>query len=163
MNAWSEIAAMIAAMVATLTLHFPSLWMALMGRPQPFSGSDPVIFAKTTLCTTGFTTLVWLIATFIASAEPMEILIPFYRKVRPQITGWKPVAQLAGDEPVTRDLGRNLLSWIVGCVLVYSTLFAIGELCFGRYQAGGILGAIAVACGVTIWRLVSNATTWQET
>ena len=162
-NAWSEIAAMIAAMVATLTLHFPSLWMALMGRPQPFSGSDPVVFAKTTLCTTGFTTLVWLIATFIASAEPMEILIPFYRKVRPQITGWKPVAQLAGDEPVTRDLGRNLLSWIVGCVLVYSTLFAIGELCFGRYQAGGILGAIAVACGVTIWRLVSNATTWQET
>jgi solute:Na+ symporter, SSS family len=162
-NAWSEIAAMIAAMVATLTLHFPSLWVALMGRPQPFSGSDPVIFAKTTLCTTGFTTLVWLIATFIASAEPMEILIPFYRKVRPQITGWKPVAQLAGDEPVTRDLGRNLLSWIVGCVLVYSTLFAIGELCFGRYQAGGILGAIAVACGITIWRLVSNATTWQET
>ena len=162
-NAWSEIAAMIAAMAATLTLHFPSLWMALMGRPQPFSGSDPVIFAKTTLCTTGFTTLVWLIATFIASAEPMEILIPFYRKVRPQITGWKPVAQLAGDEPVTRDLGRNLLSWIVGCVLVYSTLFAIGELCFGRYQAGGILGAIAVACGVTIWRLVSSATTWQET
>jgi solute:Na+ symporter, SSS family len=162
-NAWSEIAAMIAAMVATLTLHFPSLWMALIGRPQPFSGSDPVIFAKTTLCTTGFTTLVWLIATFIASAEPMEILVPFYRKVRPQITGWKPVAQLDGDEPVTRDLGRNLLSWIVGCVLVYSTLFAIGEICFGRYQAGGILGAIAVACGITIWRLVGHATTWQET
>ena len=162
-NAWSEIAAMIAAMIATLTLHFPSLWVALIGRPQPFSGSDPVVFAKTTLCTTGFTTLVWLMATFIASAEPMEILIPFYRKVRPQITGWKPVAQLAGDEPVTRDLGRNLLSWMVGCVLVYSTLFAIGELCFGRYQAGGILGAIAVACGITIWRLVSNATTWQET
>jgi SSS family solute:Na+ symporter len=162
-NAWSEIAAMIAAMIATLTLHFPSLWVALIGRPQPFSGSDPVVFAKTTLCTTGFTTLVWLVATFIARAEPMEILIPFYRKVRPQITGWKPVAQLAGDEPVTRDLARNLLSWMVGCVLVYSTLFAIGELCFGRYQAGGILGAIAVTCGITIWRLVSNATTWQET
>jgi SSS family solute:Na+ symporter len=162
-NAWSEIAAMIAAMVAALTLHFSALWMALIGRAQPFTGSDPVIFAKTTLCTTGFTTLVWLIATFVTSAEPMEILLPFYRKVRPQITGWRPVARLVGEGPVTRDLGRNLLSWIVGCVLVYSTLFSIGEICFGRYQQGGLLGALAIACGVVIWRLVAETGNWQET
>jgi SSS family solute:Na+ symporter len=63
---------------------------------------------------------------------------------------------------VTRDLGRNLLSWIVGCVLVYSTLFSIGEICFGRYPAGAALGVVAVACGITIWRLMPDAAKWQE-
>jgi solute:Na+ symporter, SSS family len=162
-NAWSEISAMTAALIAALTLNSSVLWMSLLGRPQPFSGSDPVIFAKSTLCTTGFTTLVWLAVTFFTDAEPAEILVAFYRKVRPQITGWKPIAKLAGDEPVTRDLGRNLMSWIVGCVLVYSTLFAIGEFCFGRFAIGGALALVAIVCGVVIWRLMPESADWQET
>jgi solute:Na+ symporter, SSS family len=162
-NAWSEISAMTAALIAALTLNSSALWMSLVGRPQPFSGSDPVIFAKSTLCTTAFTTLVWLAVTFFTAAEPSEILVAFYRKVRPQITGWKPIAKLVGDEPVTRDLGRNLISWIVGCVLVYSTLFAIGELCFGRFAMGGALALVAVVCGVVIWRLMPESADWQET
>src|SRR5712675_660876 len=119
-NAWSEISAMIAALVTTLALHSSALWNAIAGRPQPFSGSDPVIFAKTTLCTTGVTTLVWVTVTLLTPAEPGDTLVRFYRKVRPQITGWHAVAKLAGDEPVTRDLGKNLLCWILGCVLIYS-------------------------------------------
>jgi SSS family solute:Na+ symporter len=162
-NAWSEISAMTAALIAALTLNSSALWMALAGRPQPFSGSDPVIFAKSTLCTTAFTTLVWLAVTFFTDAEPTEILVAFYRKVRPQITGWKPIAKLASDEPVTRDLGRNLISWIVGCVLVYSTLFAIGELCFGRFAIGAALALLAIVCGVVIWRLMPESADWQET
>jgi SSS family solute:Na+ symporter len=162
-NAWSEISAMTAALVAALTLNSSALWTSLLGRPQPFSGSDPVIFAKSTLCTTAFTTLVWLAVTFFTDAEPTEILVAFYRKVRPQITGWNPIAKLAGDEPVTRDLGRNLISWIVGCVLVYSTLFAIGELCFGRFATGGALALLAIVCGVVIWRLMPASADWQET
>ncbi len=161
-NAWSEISAMTAALVTTLALHSTSLWMAIAGRPRPFSGSDPVIFAKTTLCTTGVTTLVWLAVTLSTPAEHAEILVKFYRKVRPQITGWKPIAKLAGDEPVTRDLGRNLLSWLLGCVLIYSTLFCIGEWCFGRYQSGFLLAIVAVACGVAISRLMPTANEWQS-
>jgi len=64
-NAWSEISAMVAALVTTLALHSSALWTTIAGRPQPFSGSDPVIFAKTTLCTTGITTLVWVAITFL--------------------------------------------------------------------------------------------------
>jgi hypothetical protein len=47
-------------------------------------------------------------------------------------------------------------------VLVYSTLFSIGEICFGRYPAGAALGAVAVICGVTIWRLMPESAKWQE-
>jgi Na+/proline symporter len=160
-NAWSEISAMFAALVTTLALHSSALWTAIAGRTQPFSGSDPVIFAKTTLCTTGVTTVVWLAVTLLTPAEPGDTLVKFYRKVRPQITGWQPVAKLAGDEPVTRDLGKNLLSWLLGCVLIYSALFCIGEFCFGRYQAGFILGTVSIACGVVISRLMPKANEWQ--
>jgi Na+/proline symporter len=160
-NAWSEISAMIVALVTTLALHSSALWNAIAGRPQPFSGSDPVIFAKTTLCTTGITTLVWIAITFFTAPEPNDTLIKFYTKVRPQITGWQPVAKLAGDVPVTRDLSRNLANWLLGCVLIYSALFSIGELCFGRYQAGLLLAILAVVCGLAISRLMPKPAEWQ--
>ena len=161
-NAWSEISAMVAAMASTLALHSKTLWMTIAGRPQPFSGSDPVIFAKTTLCTTGITTLVWLVVTLMTPAETGDTLTKFYRKVRPQITGWKPIAKLGGDEPVTRDLGRNLLSWLLGCVLIYSALFCIGELCFGRYGAGSAFAVVAIVCAWAISRLMPTANEWQS-
>ncbi len=85
----------------------------------------------------------------------------FYRKVRPQITGWQPVAKLAEDEPVTRDLGKNLVSWLLGCVLIYSALFCIGELCFGRYQAGFLLAMVALVCGLAISRLMPKPAEWR--
>src|SRR5260370_7404720 len=88
-----------------------------------------------TLCTTGITTVVWVAVTLLTPAEPTDTLVKFYRKVRPQITGWQPVAKLAQDEPVTRDLGRNLVSWLLGWVLIYSALFCFGALCFAQYQS----------------------------
>jgi len=160
-NAWSEISAMFAAMVTTLALHSDALWNALIGHSQPFTGSAPVIFAKTTLCTTGVTTLVWIAVTLLTSAVPQDTLIKFYTKVRPQITGWWPVAKLAGDVPVTRDLGRNLLSWILGCVLIYSALFSIGKLCFGLYQEGLLLAVLAIASALALSRLMPKPADWQ--
>ena len=160
-NAWSEISAMLAAMTTTLALHSSTLWNALIGRPQPFSGSDPVIFAKTTLCTTGITTLVWVAVTLFTAAEPNDTLIRFYTKVRPQITGWQPIAKLAGEVQVTRDLGSNLLSWILGCVLIYSALFSIGKLCFGFYLEGLLLAVLAIASALVISLLMPKPAEWQ--
>ncbi len=52
------------------------------------------MFAKTTLCTTACTTLVWLVVTLLTAAEPAETLVEFYRKVRPDVRGWGPVANV---------------------------------------------------------------------
>ena len=160
-NAWSEISAMAAALVATLSLHSSALWMALIGREKPFLGSDPVIFAKTTLCTTGVTTFVWLAVTLLTGPEKNETLVKFYKKVRPQITGWKPVAELAGESNATRDLGRNLISWILGCTMVYSMLACIGQICFGRYSSAGITGVIAVISAIAISRSMPKPNEWR--
>jgi SSS family solute:Na+ symporter len=135
-NAWSEISAMATALVASLTLH----WAA------PFSGSGPVLFAKTTLATTALTTMVWVVVTLLTPPEPQDVLLRFYRQVRPHTAGWKSIAQLAPDVPPTRDLGSNLLAWLLGCVMVYATLFGIGKLCFGRYASGAVLLGLAAVC-----------------
>ncbi len=136
-NAWSEISAMATALAATVALH---VW-------QPFSGSGPVLFAKTTLVTTGATTLVWVLVTLLTPPEPDDVLLRFYRKVRPHAAGWKRIANLAVDITPTRELGANLLAWIFGCVMVYATLFGVGKLCFGQLGPGIALLALAAVTG----------------
>src|SRR5258708_26648675 len=123
---------MAVALATTRALHSHTLWMNIAGRTALFQGSDPVVFAKTTLCTTGVTTLVWLGVTLLTPAEPEKTLVGFYNRVRPDVRGWKPVARASGVEEATRDLGTHLLSLLTGCVFVYSALFSIGQVCFGR-------------------------------
>jgi solute:Na+ symporter, SSS family len=160
-NAWSEISAMAAALATTLALHSHTLWLNLAGRPGPFQGSDPVVFAKTTLCTTGVTTLVWLAVTLTTPAEPEKTLVDFYKRVRPDVRGWGPVARASGIVEATRDLGTNLLSWLIGCVFVYTALFSIGQFCFGRMGPGLFLGLVCAASGVALYRLMPKAGEWQ--
>ena len=86
-NAWSEIAAMSTALIVSLTIDFAA----------PFHGSEPAVFAKQTLVTTALTTAVWVAVTLLTPAEPRDILERFYRRVRPDVRGWKPIARLAPD------------------------------------------------------------------
>ena len=151
-NAWSEISCMATAMSATLALHWNRIWLSLLGRPEPFSGSSTVIFAKTTLATTVMTTLVWTMVTLFTSPEPEPTLLAFYRKVRPQVTGWQAIAALAPEVRPTRDLGRNLWCWVLGCVMTYSVLFGVGKLLLRNSELGTILVLLALVCAWLMWR-----------
>ncbi len=157
-NAWSEISAMVTALGVTVLLHAESLWQAAFHRAGPFSGSDPVVFAKSALTTTAITTVVWVSVTLLTPPEPQDVLVRFYRKVRPHAAGWKPVASLAADVPATCDLGRNLRAWLLGCAMVYAALFSIGKFCFGQLGAGAGLLAIAALCGVLLYGDIARMT-----
>ena len=145
-NAWSEISAMAAALVSTLALHWRN----------PFVGSVPLVFAKTTLSTTAITTVVWVVVTYLTPAEPNDVLVRFYRHVRPDATGWRPIASRAPDVPPTHDLGRNLFDWLLGCVMVYAALFAGGKFCFEQNRAGFICSAVALVSAVLLHRDVTR-------
>jgi Na+/proline symporter len=142
-NAWSEISAMMTALFVTIFLR----WQ------QPFTGSSPVVFAKTALATAASTTIVWVIVTFITKPEPEKVLLKFYRDVRPDVAGWKPLARLAPDVPQTHDLARNLFSWVLGCAMVYMTLFGLGYVIFGAVVKGVVLLVLA---GICAWILNAN-------
>jgi hypothetical protein len=104
---------------------------------------------------------VWLAVTLLTAAEPQQTLVDFYRKVRPDVRGWGPVARASGAEETTRDLGKNLSSWLIGCVFVYSALFSIGQICFGRMGPGLVLGLVCAASGVALYRLMPKPAEWR--
>jgi hypothetical protein len=141
-NAWSEISAMGTALFMTIVLRGVA----------PFSGSNAVVFAKTALTTSAVTTLVWLIVTYATKPEPEQVLLKFYRHVRPHVSGWKPIAQLAPEVPPTRDLGRNLLSWVLGCAMVYLALFGLGHVLLGPMWQGLLLLVLSAACAFALYR-----------
>jgi Na+/proline symporter len=149
-NAWSEISAMITALVLTLVLHSQALAEAVAGRPTIFTGSDTVLFAKDVLTTTLVTTIVWITVTILTKREPESILLSFYRKVRPDVTGWSAIAALAPEIPRTHDIGRNLWCWILGCTMVYSALFGVGKLLMHHWSLGIFLVLVATICA---WRM----------
>jgi Na+/proline symporter len=150
-NAWSEISAMATALASALALRW---WL-------PFSGNQPVVFAKTAIATTALTTLVWVVVTFLTAPEPERVLVAFYRHVRPHISGWLPIARLAPEVAPTRDLGRNLLCWILGCAMVYAALFGGGWLIIGPRSRGAVLLAISAICAAVLYRDLSRRSDMQ--
>jgi solute:Na+ symporter, SSS family len=145
-NAWSEISAMATAMVV-------SVWLRVYA---PFEGSGPVLFAKTALTTVAITTVVWVVVTVLTPPEPRAKLIEFYTKSRPDVRGWKPVARLVPELAATRDLERNLLSWVLGCGMVYAALFGAGWLILGPRPLGAMLLVISAVCAFLLYQVVSR-------
>ena len=140
-NAWSEVSAMISAFAVSI----------LMQTVFGFSSDDPIQFAKIMLVTVGVTTVVWLAATFLTAPEPMPKLLSFYRRVRPSVVGWGPVARLAPDVPPARDFGWNVLDWICGCVLIYGTLFGSGKIILKETATGVLFLFVAMVAGLVIY------------
>jgi Na+/proline symporter len=144
-NAWSEIAAMSAALIVSLGLRWTGT----------FDSGTAIGFAQTILTTVGITTAVWLTATLMTAPEPESKLVDFYRRVRPTGPGWQAVAARAGvverTAPAER-LAPSFVNWILGIVVVYSTLFAIGQILFAEPAKGILLTAIALISATLLAR-----------
>jgi SSS family solute:Na+ symporter len=140
-NAWSEITAMLVAAAVAVTLS-----------RVHFTGNDAVVFAKSTLITAGITTIAWIAATFVTRPETDTTLLAFYRRVHPTVHGWHRIAALAPELPHVRDMGANAFDCVMGCILVYGSLFGIGKLIFGDWVTGTLLLIAAVVAGALIWR-----------
>jgi hypothetical protein len=137
-NAWSEVSAMAAALIVSLSLR------------NFIDASSPNGFAIGLIITTAATTLVWLVVTMLTQPEPRETLDAFYKKVRPAGPGWGVIARESGIEPVRGELGRNALAWVAGIVMVYSIMFATGAAIFHNAKQFTIFGTALVASAVLL-------------
>ena len=145
-NAWSEISAMLSASVVSLSLSH------IFG----YNNDKPEDFAYSMMITVGITTAVWLAVTFLTPPESNATLVAFFRRTRPSINGWGPIAAQAKDVKVVQDGMVNLLDWICGCVLIYGTLFGVGKILFKETALGVGMLAIAAVAGFIIYRDLSN-------
>ena len=154
-NAWSEVSAMITAAIVSIFLQLVLGW-----------NSDlPLDFAYLMLVTVGITSVVWIAVTFATSPEPAEKLIAFYRRVRPEGPGWNGIAAEAGlaKSHAQGRLSLQFVNWILGCALIYGSLFGIGKLIFKEWLAGFLLLLVAVVSGVLISRNLSRGEMTEET
>src|SRR5882724_1657474 len=117
-NAWSEVSAMLTAFVTSITLQ----------GAFHMDSDDPRGLAWIMIITVSITTVVWLSVTFLTPPEPRDLLVAFYRRTRPSVAGWRPIAALAPEIKPVNDLMANAVDWIAGLVLIYGVLFGTGKL-----------------------------------
>ena len=65
--------------------------------------------------------------------------------------------RFAPEVPPTRDLGRNLLSWVLGCLMVYLALFGLGHVLIGPFWEGVGLLAVSAACAGALYSNISRS------
>lgn len=164
-NVYSELAAMIAAGVFSLAF----ILIENFGMQHP-GGEQVQVFGILMSATywgiikfTGvvfLTTLSWFTVTYLTPAVDQQTLRNFYKKIRPGGPGWRAVVDKAKTEGVYLikesdlrwDVPTGIICMILGCVLIYSTLFAIGNLLYSNYPLALILLAMAVGSGFLLSR-----------
>ncbi|MFQ5797226.1 MAG: sodium:solute symporter family protein [Bacteroidota bacterium] len=137
-NAWSEISAMVAPLVAYAYVKFYS----------------SIQFPESLFFIVAFTTVVWLIVTVLTRPVDEDRLIAFYRRVHPGGLLWRRIARKVPEVMSDSGYGMLALDWLCGVVLVYAVLFGIGKIIFGDVMGALLyLTVAAVAGGVIGWDL----------
>ncbi|MFD2566039.1 sodium:solute symporter family protein [Pseudotenacibaculum haliotis] len=153
-NAWSEISAMVASGIFSLLFKF---------KGDLFFGAEAwfpeyMKFPMVVL----LTSIVWILVTYATKAEDDKVLLDFYKKIRPFNTGWKQflktqntIDDLEPDQTPS-NFTASLLSVFVGCILIFSGLFATGNWIYGKTTLAIGLTALSIVCVFIIIRL------WKE-
>ena len=146
-TAWCEIVAMVMSLVTFFAVP----------RFLPHLG-----FAETTLVQVGLTTLAWVITAYVGPQTDRATLLSFYRKVKPAGPGWTDIRAEAGisDAEVAQEnrSGAAFVGWIAGCVVIWSSLFAIGNFLYAagdpkRLTMAWILTGVFAVSGYVLLRI----------
>ena len=137
-NAYTEIVAMVSSLIIACYLNFGGLsidnWLKIV------IGSV-------------FTTITWLIATFITPPDDDETLQAFVLKVNPGGPGWAKYSEGVSSDPW--PVPRGVLSMVLGCIFVYGVLIGIGQFIYGHIGLGiaiSGLGITALFGLLKVWR-----------
>ncbi len=146
-NAWSEISAMIVSFAVAIFFTIDPAGLELEAWQELSIG-------------VAVNTIAWLSVTLLTKPADEERLRDFYRKVRPGGRGWNRVlarARTDGDPIDVRaargELPLGILAMTMGCLAVYTALFATGYWIYGETAAALILSGIAVISTALLVRL----------
>jgi solute:Na+ symporter, SSS family len=133
-SAWSEIAAMSAALIMMLVFR-----LIIYPSQQLFNANAVYILMISTISVTAF----WILITFLTKPSSEEKLKEFYRKIRPAGPFWRPIAEQITDEVLgsKSNLRASFVSWICAVVTVYSMLLGVGKFLLLEWEWGVVFTA----------------------
>jgi hypothetical protein len=107
----------------------------------------------------------WLLTAFFGPPTDRRTLIAFYHKIRPYGPGWERIRREAGLSETKAGTTREsiplaLLGWSTGCAMIWSSLFVVGNVLYGRFTQAGILLAVFIASGLVLLRVIR--TLWMN-
>ncbi|AFM03342.1 Na+/proline symporter [Bernardetia litoralis DSM 6794] len=120
-NVFSELAATIAPIIGVL------LNRTILHLESPYS----LFFIL------GFTTISWVLITFLTQPTDKKTLQKFYKRVKPQ-GSWKPIRISLNLPKPKNQLPYMIAAWFVGIALGYSFLFGIGYIIFSKWTSFGV-------------------------
>ena len=153
-NAWSEISAMVVSGVVSLLFASQSIGATLFGETalMPSWAKFPMVVL--------ITTIVWLLVTFMTQPEAKDVLRKFYKKTQPGGPGWNKVVNEAKEDNInivddkeSWSVPSGIVAMLVGCVFIYSIMFATGNFIYGKYGDALILSGLSVISGFILLKL----------
>lgn len=145
-NSWSEITAMFASGIISIILKLTPLGDYLFDSETGVF-EDYFEYPMVVLVTTS----AWLIATFVTQAESKDVLQGFYKKIQPGGPGWVKVIRDAKAENIELvddkegwSVPSGIIAMLLGCVLIYSCMFATGYWTYGDYNYAITISIIAI-------------------
>ncbi len=141
-TAWCEIVAMISSFLMAVVF-------LMMNRSGAAISADQQL-----LIAVAVTTVCWITTAYLGPKTEMRTLVSFYEKVRPFGPGWKRIRIAAGVSEAeaaswakTDNIPMALLGWVTGTVLIWSALFMVGNLLYGRMELAYLLLAFSLVSG----------------
>lgn len=143
-NAYTEIFAMLISFIVAIFFEVinPKVGWILIPEDQAY---------LKLLYGVGITTIGWVLVTLFTKPENDEILLSFYRKVRPASFGWKKLLDRYPNEKQEQgQLPMEIGLMLVGSVMVYAALFAVGFWIYGNVMPAILATVVAVIGGAII-------------
>ena len=132
-NAWSEISAMIASSVISVSLY----------------AATDLDYAVKVLLTAGGSAVIWLTVAYLTPGTAEKTLEKFYRRARPG-GAWGPIREKTGVEP--EPIAPALVNWLLGTAAVIGFLVGLGKILLLQTSIGMIYIAGAVAVSFWLYR-----------
>ncbi|MBC7886236.1 MAG: Na+:solute symporter [Saprospiraceae bacterium] len=148
-NALSEIVAMVVSFLIALTMEFYV--------------RDGLLSHEKLIIGVLLTTIAWVVTALVTKPTDRNVLIHFYKTIRPHDMGWKPIVAegiangvITNENKKTGRLSTEILMMFLGCTGVYALLFGFGFLLYSNMVCSVIALVVALGSGLMMKKLWVN-------
>jgi Na+/proline symporter len=153
-NAWSEISAMIVSGIVSLLFSSKTIGGTLFGDEamMPSWAKFPIVVL--------ITTIIWILVTILTKPETKAVLQRFYKRTQPGGPGWSKVITEAQQENIdiintkgAWSVPSGIIAMLIGCLFIYSILFATGYWIYGEHTFAIIFTIIVLISGYMLYKM----------